>query len=837
MCKEYLFSRVFAATILAGGATQPVSVQAQEAKAGLEVVVVTARRREESIQEVPVAVTALGSEQLFEGGVRQLADLRMKAPALIISQSPGGSAIPAFTIRSQRQNEGVLTQDLSVAVYQDEVVQARPHGLNQAFFDVASVQVLKGPQGTLFGRNSTGGAILIQPNHPTERFEAEVALGAGSFERRNAQAMLNIPFSDTVFFRIAGDRTKDDGFSVNIRDGRRHNDVNSEAARASLTWKPGERFETYTTAQYVHTDDGGSIQTPIYAYPVNFAALPSTEGLYNFLFNGVNPNPGCMAFLGGANPGGLCNYDTPVYANEVAAQSGRDLYHVVSNIDPFSTVERRSITNITTAQLGAVTIKNVAGYADLDYNAKIDWDGSIIGGLYSEYFNDIEQISEEFQLLGTAFGDKLDWIAGLYYFNEKGTDITESGALDVFPANVTNPFFSGGSMENTGYSAFAQGTWKLDSVHQGLSATTGIRYTIDKREMALDHTNALGCRLVDRNGVQLSPCFKAVDETFREPTWTLGLEQQLGDDMLIYLAHRRGYRAGGFNNRAEEPAQFAPFRPEIVDDLEFGAKADWRFGDAYARTNIAVFYQRYKDIQRTLSFTSRSGNIGSNIANAAKAKIYGGEFEATFMPVESLEFSLFYAMSIARYDEFIDPIQGDLSNYKLIGSPDHTGGATVRYTLPLPSTAGQLALQAADYYISSSYQFADQNHPLSQEDGCAGVPRGLGECARITAGCGGLRQECPGRGVFRFRGEHPIAGLDHRLRGTAAHVRCRAALSVRLMDVAGSFLPGDPCEQQFRRQWSVSGALLPGRLRHSRSRPGGADVSAALWHRVISVHA
>src|SRR5690606_24269604 len=200
------------------------------AKPVFEEVVVTARRREEAAQKVPVAITALSSEAMEKAGIKNVEDLRFHAPALQVSPSPFGAAVPGYTIRSQRQTESLITQDPSVGVYFADVVLQRPHGSNQTMYDIESVQVLKGPQGTLFGRNTTGGAVLINPRKPVlGETEGEIGFGFGNYAAKSVTAAGNIPLGDTAALRVGGQINSRDGYTHNETTGKDQDDQDSQA--------------------------------------------------------------------------------------------------------------------------------------------------------------------------------------------------------------------------------------------------------------------------------------------------------------------------------------------------------------------------------------------------------------------------------------------------------------------------------------------------------------------------------------------------------------------------------------------------------------------------------
>lgn len=691
-----VFAGVFLAVSVVAARAEPQGERATRQEAAgtepiLEEVMVTAQRREERLQSVPVAVTALSSEQLQNLKIERMEDLGSNVPGLMYAPgSAGNKNAPVYMIRGQRQQDSLAGQDQSVGMYFDEVPLARIQGSNQSFLDVQSIQVLKGPQGTLFGRNTTGGAILVTPNRPTTNFEASGSVTGLTFDGGNGfggDAMLNAPLGEKAAVRVTGRAVRRDGFVKDVANGQRLNDDESNAWRASLLLTPFDGLES----RFVYD------------------ALKETRDGSAAVITNINPNSTAarVAFTG-APP-----FTLPSLADAVQRQRQRDFW-TTESFNPYGTngklfedLDVWLLANTTTARFAHLTLKNIAGYRSVREKRYVDHDGAANVLLDTLGDFDMEQISEELQLQGTGLGGRLEWVAGGLYFKEDGTDLTLSNAVD-FPANRTNPFVSGGSVVNKSYSVFAQGTL-ADLGIEGLSLTVGGRYTWDDRAVVSEARNPLGCRIIGDNGLPLptDQCAKGVSKSFTRPTWLVNLAYQLDADTLIYLAHRRGYRSGGFNLRAETPAQFQPFDPEKVSDVEFGVKSDWQFGGAALRTNLAAYYQWYDDIQRNTSFITSSGAIASSVVNAAKAQIGGAELEVTFVPVTGLDLSLSYSFIDASYDEFVTPT-GDFSNFKFATVPRHQGSATVRYSWQAPGASGELALQARYFYCSEFY-FADTN--------------------------------------------------------------------------------------------------------------------------------
>lgn len=661
---------------------------------GLEEMVVTARRREEQIQDVPLAVTVLSGDALEKGGVRDVEDLRFKAPALQVSPSPFGSAVPAYTIRGQRQLESILTQDPSVGIYIDEVVQQRPHGTNQGLFDIQSVQVLKGPQGTLFGRSTTGGAVLIKTNAPELGVtKGEIGVGVANYSAATTDAMANIPVGDNLAFRISGQLSRRDGYTDNITTGKDQDDEDTRAIRLSMLASITDTLQNTLVLSTFHSDNNGSA----------------------FKLTRVNPT-----LAGGA----INNLLDPT----LATLSNEDFHTVAGSYPGLENVETSVIANTTTYDFNNLTLKNIIGYREVDSEVSLDYDGTAVSYFQTRNFLRSYQFSEEVQLLGKAFDDSVDWIGGLYYFSESGRD-TQNLMLGGTRAND-------GKAENTSKSVFAQATWHLPWLNNKLSLTAGARYTEDKREVtqlsreststAFDlrtfHRLPIGlqpngatviCRMSSSNNgadlsARLNPCERNLSDTFREPTWNLSIDYQITDDVLVYVTRRHGYRSGLFNLRGNLLAAAAPVDPETVDDIELGMKSEWDLGSVPVRLNVAAFHQDYKDIQRTISFTAAGGGLVTTVLNAASATIKGYEAELAVLPFTGLEVNGFYAYVDPSYDEFMQGTT-DLSGNNFAMAPNYTAGVTARYTWPLDAEIGEVSVQA-NYYSQSRMDISDINN-------------------------------------------------------------------------------------------------------------------------------
>lgn len=652
------------------GDNQPAAAAVSDG-AGMEDIVVTARRREERLQDVPVAVTAISGDELASRSIQQVLDLNRVVPGFTASQGGFGGGVPRFTIRGQVQFEQLITLDPSVGVYFAEVIQARAHGTSAAFFDLAAVEVLRGPQGTLFGRNTTGGAVLLSPRTATDRLGGYVNATFGNYDTVIVEGAVNIPLADGLALRLAGRVADRDGYTYSPAADRYFDDEDNQSWRATLRWSPSANFTNTLILNGYHANEQGT----------------------GWRLTGFAPNsafgarPELVAFV--ANAG-----NRRIAGNEGTVRG--------------SYADVIGLANTTTLDVGNVTIKNIFGYRRVESRSdNTDFDGSPFFIYFAPENLEERQYSNEFQILGTAFSDRLDWIVGAYYFRESGNQ-TQRSTIVTIPQDLVRTGF----VRNESKSVFAQGNFDLGFL-EGLSLTAGARYTWDDRRLQQFGRNLLNNNCSSPLASQPTCIGPVFEEDFGAFTYTLGLDWKIDADRLLYIAHRRGYRSGGFNLRANTAAQFQPFNPELVRDVEVGFKADWDIGGTRLRTNLAAYYQWYSNIQRNITFIDPgTASLVTTVVNAATAHVSGFEAEVRWRPIRNLEIGGHLAHSRLRYDKFEQVLAGgvvqDLSANRIGFAPEWTGGAMVRYTQPLASDAGSLAFQA-DLYSQSSMQLQDFN--------------------------------------------------------------------------------------------------------------------------------
>ena len=683
-----------------------------------EEILVTARRRDEAAQTVPVAVTALGGKALERGSIRDVQDLTRSAPSVTFGVSSRGASVPFFSIRGISTFDVTGTLDPTIGIYMNDVIQQRPNGVLASFYDMKSVQILRGPQGTLFGRNTIGGAILVSTQTPTDRLEGYLQARAGNYDLRGVEGAVNIPVAEGLRARFAGFRTKRDGYVISGTTGQALSDQNDWGVRGSVAWEPFDGFVTTTVASYYRNNGNGIGTVTPGLYPVG----AFTAGII-INANSQVADAGNRAAIAAA---GLYSAQRPYrnLANEI--QFDRTRAFDVSNTSVLELTDR-------------LKLKNIFGYRHVRSHQNFDTDASAARVQSLETTNNFKQLTEEVQILGHF--DKFDFIAGLYYFRERGTDFN-SAYTGVPLARIDNPASrstTGGLITNTSYSAFGSLTYKFTD---RLTASAGARYTKDRRKVDLRSfttnlplsTPTVVCNvgpttsIVPGGGpngetlvtqaVTAPPCHLPNSAKFDDITYSFDVNYKAADGLFFYAAHRRGYNAGAFNARAIVSVQSNIAGSETLKDVEIGMKSDLRVGGMPVRFNVAAYYGWYDDIKRQLQLPAVILNGAprtiTSLSNTATAHISGIEIENMLRPLPGLEISSFFAYNRTNYTNFIDlsftpPLnrKNDLFGY----APKYTGSVTVRYTRNIIQLDSEAAIQL-NYFSTSRFNFQMSNQPI-----------------------------------------------------------------------------------------------------------------------------
>lgn len=618
---------------------------------GLGEIIVTARRVEENLQTTPISVSVFSPQNLQQLGVTTLSQLQNFTPNLTISEANGGNA--SIFIRGVGQNDFIISQDPGVGTYIDGVYIARQFGGLLDTLDLDHVEVLRGPQGTLFGRNTEGGAINLLTARPRfDQTSAFVDFAYGTRNRVDAQAQLNLPLTDVLAARVSVSSRTQDGYIHNFYTGQDVGNTDRQTVRISLLAKPTDRLSLFLSGDYFRQRERGT-QNNL----VDIGYHPNTPGAFDARFGLYNQYV--------AAPQG-----TPFVDNEWV--SGPRTSNSAGSSDD-SNVDNYGVNFTATYDLGDAEIKSITAYRGVKAAGSSDNDATPAAAWENPYVSHQHQFSEEVQLTGTAFDKRLHYTGGLYYFTEKGRDYEVAGfpfglysALYKLPdysvpapgyAGLDCPSFMpppggppkgtfcwGGSApdtvaseigaflpgpydtrrrtDNTSLAAYGQASYDLT---RQLSLTLGGRISYDRKRGHYDDLFPDITPGVDRITVADGR------QHWTIPTWLVTLGYQATPDIYTYGTFSRGYKAGGINTRPiPGSTQLNTYDPEYNTNYEVGVKSELL--DHHLRLNGDVYYDQYKKIQFfNLAFDPVTGGFNSLIVNPADAAIYGGELEASWL--------------------------------------------------------------------------------------------------------------------------------------------------------------------------------------------------------------
>jgi iron complex outermembrane receptor protein len=628
--------------------------------AALEEVVVTARRASENLQDVPAAVTNFGGEALQDSGISDLSGIANITPSLVFAPSPGVGVNPQVAIRGQVQNDAtVLTVDPAVGIYLDDVFLGRSPGSLLDMFDIARVEVLKGPQGTLYGRNTTGGALKVIPikAEPGGDWNGFVRAMVGNYGQRHTEGAMNIPLTDTFAGRISYSQREMDGYgnATLVAADNPETIIGSfePGAKATDTLRVNLMWDVTDSAVLEMGYDSSDTETngaPSYDRAGDRARAPAAL---------------------------ITSYE----------RSSDDHYSYFTDVETKANALTDGLYFKGTYNFSWAELKAVVAQRNLDYAFTIDPDGTSARGVYTESQQDVKQTSYEIQLSGAIWEDRIQWIIGYFDFEEDGRDQTYTFASDVvagaavpglpsailLPSTGTAPLLNAtgdADVLNTSDSAFAQVTWDaLDN----LSFTVGGRAINENKGLDITQfdsglaNDALGpnptndCIYANdpasgqSNGTDASSCYFRQDTDYKYNTWTYSGSWNVTDDMMVYAKKSRGVRSGGQNFRGRTAETLVPFNPEFVTDTEIGFKGE--FFDSRVRLNLAGYHTDYKDIQ----FSDIVG-ISTFIQNLGDATIQGTEAELTVAATDTLTVIATGTLINFEYDD--ETLQGPFAPHK-----------------------------------------------------------------------------------------------------------------------------------------------------------------------------
>lgn len=651
-------------------AAMPVPALAQDETTALGEIMVTARKREESLQEVPIAVTSLSGDALQSLGAQDLTAISQSVPNVTLENSRATNSTLTAFIRGVGQQDPVAGFEQGVGIYLDDVYLNRPQGAVLDVYDVERIEVLRGPQGTLYGRNTIGGAVKyvtrgIDPNSATLR----ARLVAGTDQQIEATLSGSAPVSDS--FRIGGAIAKltRDGFGRNLTTGDENYDKDVLAARVSLEFEPSSNVLVRLSGDYIQDDS-----SPRQGYRL----LPTVSPAQPTLLSGDYDTLAGITTFG------------PIRRNKVEAKGGQ--------------------LRIEWSPSEALKLQSITAYREDDSASPIDFDSTEPQTFDApvDYQND--QFSQEFQL--TYSSDRLTVVGGAYYLDANAFD-----AFDVVFTSVTS--FTLGDVDTETWALFGEATF---DINDAVSLTVGGRYTDDQRTSRVVRQTFLGVNspyfgnsgaisltvpvIVD--GVEVVPEFNGT-RTDTDFTPRVILAWQPNDDLNLYVSYSEGFKGGGFDPRGNYANADVRegFLPETVESYEIGAKATFMGGRA--QLNTAVFFADYTDVQipGSVIVLGPPVTFQGTVTNAGAAEMTGVEVEGSARFTERLSGNLSIGYIDAKYTEFVllgvdVSSQGDIQN-----TPDWTGSAGLTYALPLNlgSASGTLAFTGSAAFRDDTQQF------------------------------------------------------------------------------------------------------------------------------------
>ena len=659
---------------------QETDVTDTAAGAALEEIVVTARRRNEDIQKVPIAVTPLSAADLRDKSVETVADLQHFVPSLVALNATNRDS-DQLSIRGV---PGVVAYFAEAPVVSALSAAASGTGSGSGtglYYDLQGVQVLKGPQSTLFGGTTTGGAILFEPKKPTGDYEGYVQVTLGNYNDRELEGAVNVPVvPEKLLVRLAGQTQQRDGFTYDIVHRKDLDNRDYFAGRIGVTLQPWDDFDNYFVYSSYYTDTNGTGEKLTAVNPNSPAALAFGQAIFNALAEQTALGPRATALD-------------------------------ASEIDKEYTFHFTDIAQWRAAD--DLTIRNIAAYTESKYLFRWDLDGSPLPLIAStnptNWSNNIGAYSEELQFQGKSLNDNLIWTAGgfLQFIHPVGYSYIQSIEFDT-PINtfIHNPLTAAGKSTTKSQAVYAQANYDLGNLTDalsGLKVTGGYRYTWDYASNLQNNYDGKNKCQADQT-LFVPNCASAVSGHFSQGTWTAALDYQITPDLLVYATGRRGYNPGGFNVYAPTP-DTRKYQPETLVDIEAGVKANWTLWGMPGRTALDAFHDHYTNIQRNVAVVSTG--INTVTENAALATLEGIEFEGKINPIESVELTGIYAYANSRYDEYQSPTAGNLSGLPFTGGPRNQYSATGRYTLPVADRLGKISI-AATYSWQAHIQFSDR---------------------------------------------------------------------------------------------------------------------------------
>jgi iron complex outermembrane receptor protein len=725
--------------------TLPLFGQAQqnaERSMALEEIIVTAQKREESLQDTPIALDAFSEAALEREGISNIGDLANNVPALTIEPFPINNTQLRIYIRGIGLIDAQVTQDPPIGVYIDGAYIARSSGLATDIADLQRIEVLRGPQGTLYGRNSTGGAINLITKRPNpEAVEFKQAFTVGNRNLFSSKTSFNIPLTERAAVKAAYFVKEQDGFIDNKGPGGDYGDKEIEGYRLDLTWDMSDRLRLDFAFENTDVNHFNYTYTPIFPSADVDTGDASGDAVQNLIREGArNFYQGVYTMdisdrpdrLDSAVP--LVQSDTEIRGLQLTLA-----YSVSDTLEIKYIYAQRELFDGAAIDLASGPTSD--GYR-LDNNAIFSFDHTSATGVpvprSTQYRDtrpelDQEQFSHELQFLGSALDEQLSYITGLYYFEEDGVEDNRevhhqlTGPLGSTGQRVELLTQQHATIENDAWAIFSQLTWNPQIWENRLSLTLGARHSEDGRKSNFFRRSATYVvipgdgdaqdRDINDIGIKIQDATidPVGDKKFQDDSFAYIVEFDLSDEINLYAKQTEAYKSGGFNIRepvggavggeASERRFRDGFEAEKVTAQEIGVKAELM--DKRLRLNGDVFRSDFRDQQ--LNFSIPGSLTDTSVANAGSSTLQGVELDMTWLASRNLILILNYAYLDSEIDDAINPLTGATTNQFVFNSaPTHAYTAAIDWTLT-ENDYGRLA-------VNATYSYTDERNGGGAKD-------------------------------------------------------------------------------------------------------------------------
>lgn len=651
-----------AAAALAGTAlVVPLPASSAEASLaetqGLEEIVVTATKRTESIQDVPISITAVNSAQMQRVGLTSMADVSLRVPGLNYTAT-GNLKFATTSLRGVYGGAASAGADPAVGTYVDEVFTSQGAGNTFDLFDIERVEVLRGPQGTLFGRNTIGGVISIVTRRPTETFTADSELTYGNDDYVRVGALVSGPLgSDRVLGKISATYNDRDGRAKNLTLDRDVNNLHNWSTRGQLLFRVDEDSELLLTGDYTEVDQS-TLNYDTLRYN-DSATLPQVIDLFGY-------------------PRNTSAFDRKVYGDQLNVET-LEMWGAALNFN---------------TKVGGANMTAIASYRTHDYYNRADTDRSSVAFLYDGDPESVDRYSGEVRFDWTT--GAVNWLAGVYYYNQKSTNLSfievglDLASLLGDPSLAGSEAGSDATLTTRSYAGFASLTW---TVNDALMLTAGGRYTHEKKAIDYSQSDPLGLLGGDA-------ALKA-DDSWSQFTPHLTAQFRWKEGVMAYATVSQGFKSGGYNDALGDASNFS-FDPEKLWNYEVGLKAE--LADRRLILNAAAYYMDWKDIQVRVD-NPTTPSFDPIILNAGAAHSTGFEADIEALPLDNLRIGLGMSIVDAKYDEGTLPSGQPLRKIPYV--PEYSGNLYAEYRIPVAQ--GNLvllgeAILRGDAYLTQDNQ-------------------------------------------------------------------------------------------------------------------------------------